>query len=54
MAITIKDVEKLANVATFIISQLNADDTRISEKTKVRVRKAMQKLGYHPNFIKKV
>lgn len=51
MAITIKDVAQLANVAPSTVSRVIANNPRISEKTKVRVRKAMTKLGYHPNFI---
>lgn len=51
MAITIKDVAQLANVAPSTVSRVIANNPRISEKTKVRVRKAMSKLGYHPNFI---
>lgn len=51
MAITIKDVALLANVAPSTVSRVIANNPRISEKTKVRVRKAMENLGYHPNFI---
>ncbi|MDW7617778.1 LacI family DNA-binding transcriptional regulator [Peribacillus simplex] len=51
MAITIKDVAQLVNVAPSTVSRVIANDPRISEKTKVRVRKAMENLGYHPNFI---
>ncbi|MFB7640309.1 LacI family DNA-binding transcriptional regulator [Peribacillus butanolivorans] len=51
MAVTIKDVAQLANVAPSTVSRVIANNPRISEKTKVRVRKAMEKLGYHPNFI---
>ncbi|WP_057912647.1 LacI family DNA-binding transcriptional regulator [Peribacillus muralis] len=51
MAITIKDVAQLANVAPSTVSRVIANNPRISEKTKLRVRKAMEKLGYHPNFI---
>lgn len=51
MAITIKDVAQLANVAPSTVSRVIANNPRISEKTKLRVRKAMSKLGYHPNFI---
>ncbi|MCA1031018.1 LacI family DNA-binding transcriptional regulator [Bacillus timonensis] len=51
MTVTIKDVAKLANVAPSTVSRVIADNPRISEKTKERVREAMDKLGYHPNFI---
>ena len=51
MAITIKDVAKLASVAPSTVSRVIANNPRISEKTKVRVREAMVELGYHPNFI---
>jgi DNA-binding LacI/PurR family transcriptional regulator len=51
MAVTIKDVAKLANVAPSTVSRVIANSPRISEKTKQKVRKAMEKLGYHPNFI---
>ncbi|WP_096439189.1 LacI family DNA-binding transcriptional regulator [Alteribacter populi] len=50
MAITIKDVAKRANVAPSTVSRVVANSARISEKTKVRVRQAMEELGYHPNF----
>ncbi|UOE95379.1 LacI family DNA-binding transcriptional regulator [Alkalihalobacillus sp. LMS39] len=50
MAITIKDVAKRANVAPSTVSRVIANSSRISEKTKERVREAMQELGYHPNF----
>ena len=51
MSITIKDVAKLANVAPSTVSRVIANNPRISEKTKKRVRAAMDQLGYHPNFI---
>lgn len=51
MAVTIKDVAKLANVAPSTVSRVIANNPRISEKTKRKVRKAMSELGYHPNFI---
>ncbi|QPC46048.1 LacI family DNA-binding transcriptional regulator [Mangrovibacillus cuniculi] len=51
MGITIKDVAKLANVAPSTVSRVIANNPRISEKTKEKVREAMRELGYHPNFI---
>ncbi|HYK72017.1 MAG TPA: LacI family DNA-binding transcriptional regulator [Pseudoneobacillus sp.] len=51
MAVTIKDVAKLANVAPSTVSRVIANSSRISEKTKEKVREAMDQLGYHPNFI---
>jgi DNA-binding LacI/PurR family transcriptional regulator len=51
MAVTIKDVAKLANVAPSTVSRVIANNPRISEKTKQKVREAMDELGYHPNFI---
>lgn len=50
MAITIKDVAKLSNVAPSTVSRVIANNPRISEQTKKRVRAAMDELGYHPNF----
>lgn len=50
MAITIKDVAKAANVSPSTVSRVIANNPRISEDTKRRVREAMDKLGYHPNF----
>jgi DNA-binding LacI/PurR family transcriptional regulator len=50
MAITIKDVAKAANVAPSTVSRVIANNPRISEKTKKRIRKVMDELGYHPNF----
>ncbi|MFC4320538.1 LacI family DNA-binding transcriptional regulator [Litchfieldia salsa] len=51
MSVTIKDVAILANVAPSTVSRVIANNPRISEKTKVRVRQAMADLGYHPNII---
>ncbi|PLR97659.1 LacI family DNA-binding transcriptional regulator [Bacillus sp. T33-2] len=51
MAVTIKDVAKIAKVAPSTVSRVIANSPRISEKTKERVREVMDQLGYHPNFI---
>ncbi|WP_096440629.1 LacI family DNA-binding transcriptional regulator [Alteribacter populi] len=50
MAITIKDVAKRANVAPSTVSRVIANSSRISQRTKEKVREAMEELGYHPNF----
>lgn len=50
MAVTIKDVAKLANVATSTVSRVVSNNPVISQKTKERVREAMEQLGYHPNL----
>jgi DNA-binding LacI/PurR family transcriptional regulator len=50
MAVTIKDVAKLANVSPATVSRVIANNPRISEQTKKRVRAAMEGLSYHPNF----
>ncbi|PSL41587.1 LacI family transcriptional regulator [Planomicrobium soli] len=50
MAITIKDVAKQAEVSPATVSRVIADNPRISEKTKQKVRETMESLGYYPNF----
>lgn len=50
MAVTIKDVAKVANVAPSTVSRVISDSPRISQKTKGKVREVMEKLGYHPDF----
>ena len=50
MAVTIKDVATLAGVSPSTVSRTCKNNPSISEETKERVRKAMAKLGYEPNF----
>lgn len=50
MTVTIKDVAKLAKVAPSTVSRVLANNSVISEKTKKRVQKAIEELGYHPNL----
>ncbi|CCG46896.1 LacI family transcription regulator [Halobacillus halophilus DSM 2266] len=50
VSVTIKDVAKKANVAPSTVSRVISDSPRISEKTKRRVRKVMDELGYHLNY----
>ncbi|SHG47285.1 LacI family DNA-binding transcriptional regulator [Ornithinibacillus halophilus] len=48
--VTIKDVAKLSGVSPSTVSRVIADNPRITEETKKKVRKAMKQLGYHPNI----
>ncbi|UFT99228.1 LacI family transcriptional regulator [Radiobacillus kanasensis] len=50
MAVTIKDVAKAADVAPSTVSRVISDSPKISEKTKRKVRKVMDDLGYHLNL----
>lgn len=50
MAITIKDVAKAASVSPATVSRVIADNPRISDETKKKVRETMKRLGYYPNF----
>ncbi len=50
MAVTIKDVAALAGVSPSTVSRTCKDHPSISRETKERVRWAMDKLGYEPNF----
>ncbi|WP_047984446.1 LacI family DNA-binding transcriptional regulator [Ornithinibacillus californiensis] len=47
--VTIKDVAKISGVSPSTVSRVIANNPRISEETKKKVRKAMKELGYHPN-----
>jgi DNA-binding LacI/PurR family transcriptional regulator len=51
MAVTIKEVAKLANVSPSTVSRVIADNPRISDATKQKVYKAMKEMDYHPNAI---
>ncbi len=50
MAVTIKEVAALAGVSPSTVSRTCKNNPSISEETKERVRRAMAKLGYEPNF----
>lgn len=50
MNITIKDVAKLAGVSPSTVSRTCNNSSSISEATKEKVKKAMEELGYEPNF----
>lgn len=49
IAVTIKDVAKKAGVAPSTVSRVISDNPKISEKTKRKVRKVMEELGFHIN-----
>ena len=50
MAVTIRDVATLAGVSPSTVSRTCKNNPSISEETKEKVRAAMAKLGYEPNF----
>lgn len=50
MPVTIKDVAALAGVSPSTVSRTCKDHPSISKQTKEKVRSAMAKLGYEPNF----
>lgn len=50
MGVTIKEVAALAGVSPSTVSRTCKNSPSISEETKERVRKAMDELGYEPNF----
>ena len=50
MSVTIKDVAARANVAPSTVSRVISDSPHISEKTKRKVQKVMDEMGYHLNY----
>lgn len=50
MSVTLKDVAALAGVSPSTASRVCKNHPSISRETKERVRKAMEELGYEPNF----
>lgn len=50
MSVTIKDVAAQANVAPSTVSRVISDSPLISEKTKRKVQKVMDEMGYHLNY----
>ena len=61
MAVTIKDVAKLAGVSPSTVSRVCNNNSTISKETRERVQKAIQDLGYEltisqdsqPTFVSK-
>ncbi|PLS17673.1 LacI family transcriptional regulator [Bacillus sp. M6-12] len=51
MAYTIKDVAKKANVSIATVSRILNGQPGYSEKTKEKVQKVIDELGYHPNAV---
>lgn len=49
--VTIKDVAKEAGVATSTVSRVLSNNSKISDETKEKVHKAIDKLNYKPNAI---
>ena len=50
MSVTLKDVAALAGVSPSTASRVCKNNPSISRETKEKVRKAMEELGYEPNF----
>ena len=53
MAIRIKDIAKKLNLSESTVSRALADHHRISDETKVKVKKMAEELNYRPNLIAK-
>ncbi|MGL4991271.1 MAG: LacI family DNA-binding transcriptional regulator [Sarcina sp.] len=51
MSITIKDVAKEASVAPSTVSRVLSNSTSISDETKRKVMRAVEKLNYKPNLL---
>jgi len=51
MAVTLKDVAELAGVSRSAVSRTFTDGASVSEKTRRKVEKAAEKLGYTPNIL---
>lgn len=49
--ITLEDVAKLADVSTSAVSRTFTDGASVSKKTRTRVLKAANELGYRPNIL---
>ncbi len=50
MAITIKDIAKLADVSPATISCVLNKNKKISDKTRIKIMKIIEETGYTPNF----
>ncbi|XJS10039.1 LacI family DNA-binding transcriptional regulator [Aerococcaceae bacterium WGS1372] len=50
MAVTIKDVARVAGVSPSTVSRVISDSDSISDKTKKKVKKVMEELKYYPNI----
>ena len=51
MSITIKDVAKAANVSVATVSRVLNRKSNVSEDAIEAVNKAVEELGYSPNFL---
>ncbi len=51
MAVTIKDIAKMADVSPSTVSRVVDENPRISKKTSEKVKRVMQKMDYHPNML---